>query len=117
MYEMKNWSLTVRDPFAVPETQKICLVGEVYGNKLFPEGACVRTSPIVDIEDCDTYKIIKTNNSEYKIEEKDIDIEYENQYPNAYSRLIYTKNNTCVCCGEIVPEGYQVCWGCEHSVM
>jgi predicted amidophosphoribosyltransferase len=22
--------------------------------------------------------------------------------------------NTCVCCGEIIPEGRQVCWNCEH---
>ena len=21
----------------------------------------------------------------------------------------------CVCCGEPVPEGRMVCWGCEHS--
>lgn len=21
--------------------------------------------------------------------------------------------DTCVCCGEIVPEGRMVCWGCE----
>lgn len=24
--------------------------------------------------------------------------------------------NTCACCGEIIPEGRQVCWGCEHSI-
>lgn len=23
----------------------------------------------------------------------------------------------CVCCGNIVPEGRQVCWLCEHNVM
>ena len=23
--------------------------------------------------------------------------------------------NTCVCCGEIIPEGRQVCWRCEHK--
>ena len=23
--------------------------------------------------------------------------------------------NTCVCCGETIPEGRQVCWGCEHK--
>lgn len=23
----------------------------------------------------------------------------------------------CVCCGECVPEGRQVCWGCENSVV
>ena len=22
----------------------------------------------------------------------------------------------CICCGEIVPEGRQVCWSCEHSM-
>ena len=23
--------------------------------------------------------------------------------------------NTCVCCGETIPEGRQVCWRCEHK--
>lgn len=22
----------------------------------------------------------------------------------------------CICCGEIIPEGRQVCWSCEHSI-
>lgn len=26
-------------------------------------------------------------------------------------------NNRCICCGEIIPEGLQVCWTCEHKVM
>ena len=26
-------------------------------------------------------------------------------------------NNRCVCCGEIIPSGRQVCWICEHKVM
>lgn len=25
------------------------------------------------------------------------------------------QNNRCVCCGEIIPEGRQVCWGCERN--
>ena len=24
--------------------------------------------------------------------------------------------NKCVCCGEIIPEGMQVCWSCEHGL-
>lgn len=24
--------------------------------------------------------------------------------------------NRCVCCDEIIPEGNQACWSCEHSV-
>ena len=24
-------------------------------------------------------------------------------------------DNYCVCCGEIIPEGRQVCWRCEHG--
>lgn len=23
----------------------------------------------------------------------------------------------CICCGEIISEGRQVCWACEHKVM
>ena len=26
-------------------------------------------------------------------------------------------DDRCVCCGEYVPEGRQVCWGCESSVV
>lgn len=22
----------------------------------------------------------------------------------------------CICCGEVIPEGRQICWSCEHSV-
>lgn len=25
-------------------------------------------------------------------------------------------NNTCICCGEIIPEGRQICVSCEQSV-
>lgn len=24
-------------------------------------------------------------------------------------------DNKCICCGEIIPEGRQVCWKCEHK--
>lgn len=24
--------------------------------------------------------------------------------------------NTCVCCGNTIPEGYQVCWKCERAI-
>lgn len=36
-----------------------------------------------------------------------------------YSELItYTESkvNTCVCCGDVIPEGRQVCWKCEKGV-
>lgn len=23
--------------------------------------------------------------------------------------------NTCVCCGEPIPEGRMICWACEHG--
>lgn len=23
--------------------------------------------------------------------------------------------DTCVCCGEIIPEGRMICWGCEKG--
>ena len=23
----------------------------------------------------------------------------------------------CIMCGEIIPEGRQVCWSCEHKIM
>lgn len=25
------------------------------------------------------------------------------------------RNDTCIACGEIVPEGRQVCWRCDHD--
>ena len=24
-------------------------------------------------------------------------------------------SNRCICCGAEIPEGRQICWGCEHS--
>lgn len=24
-------------------------------------------------------------------------------------------NNICMCCGEIIPEGREICWSCEHG--
>lgn len=29
--------------------------------------------------------------------------------------LDHRNEDTCVCCGEPVPEGRQVCWQCEHG--
>ena len=23
----------------------------------------------------------------------------------------------CICCGEVIPEGRQVCWSCEHRMI
>lgn len=23
--------------------------------------------------------------------------------------------DTCICCGEIIPEGRMICWGCEKG--
>lgn len=23
--------------------------------------------------------------------------------------------NRCICCGDLIPEGRQICWKCEHS--
>lgn len=28
---------------------------------------------------------------------------------------INDRENTCVCCGNIIPEGLQVCWRCEKK--
>lgn len=25
-------------------------------------------------------------------------------------------NNHCISCGDLIPEGRQICWRCEHSV-
>ena len=28
---------------------------------------------------------------------------------------IYNNTNTCICCGEVIPEGRQVCKKCEYK--
>lgn len=30
-------------------------------------------------------------------------------------RGIMEADNRCVCCGEIIPEGRMICWGCEKG--
>lgn len=30
-------------------------------------------------------------------------------------RGIPEADNRCVCCGEIIPEGRMICWGCEKG--
>lgn len=25
--------------------------------------------------------------------------------------------NKCICCNDIIPEGRQICWSCEHNVL
>ena len=27
------------------------------------------------------------------------------------------RDNRCVCCGDVIPEGRQVCYRCEHMVI
>lgn len=29
--------------------------------------------------------------------------------------LFDSMNNTCICCGEMIPEGRQICWICERN--
>lgn len=31
------------------------------------------------------------------------------------ARGIPEADNRCVCCGEIIPEGRMICWGCEKG--
>lgn len=33
----------------------------------------------------------------------------------AEARGIPEADNRCVCCGEIIPEGRMICWGCEKG--
>lgn len=30
---------------------------------------------------------------------------------------IQMNEDRCICCGEVVPEGRMVCWGCEHNIV
>jgi RNA polymerase subunit RPABC4/transcription elongation factor Spt4 len=40
-----------------------------------------------------------------------VDLCWERKYIKQPSRI--NKENTCVCCGEVVPEGRQICKNCE----
>lgn len=37
-------------------------------------------------------------------------------YRNNEKEIMRNNIDTCVCCGEYVPEGRQVCWSCEHGI-
>lgn len=66
MYEIKDWSVV---PFYKSESDKIeyRLHGKVYNHPTFPDGTCIITSTIRGVSCFDTYKIVRTENSEYVI--------------------------------------------------
>lgn len=42
---------------------------------------------------------------------------FEDDFINALLKLFEENNNNkCVCCGEVIPEGRQVCYHCELNV-
>ncbi|MFV0518448.1 MAG: hypothetical protein ACK5MV_13730 [Aminipila sp.] len=73
---IKNWSFCNNNR----------LQGNVYGHPKFADGDTVLTSRVQKITDCGTYKIVETNNTNYKIMPDDVDKRYEELYPNAYER-------------------------------
>jgi hypothetical protein len=93
MVIMKNWYITVDNPFVAPECQIPLLSGNVYGHSRFKDGSGVTTSDIKDVINCGEYKIVKTRNTEYVVYPNDVSEEYEKTYPNAYERLSIIKDN------------------------
>jgi hypothetical protein len=91
MYELKNWSVIVVNPFQPPEIQRHCLNGNVYGHPRFKDGETVTTSPIQGIIDYGTHKVVSTVNSKYKVNKDDINPEYEAKFSGAYDRLTMKK--------------------------
>lgn len=87
---MKNWSVTTnQNGFIPPELLQYILQGNIYDDsrEYFPDGSQVHTSAIKNIEDRETYKVVITSRTEYKVFPYDVDPEYEKAYPNAYERL------------------------------
>jgi len=87
---MKNWSVaSTPNGFTAPELLKPRLHGEIYedSRKQFPDDSKITTSAIRKITDCETHKIVETDNTRYTVYPAEVDPEYENKYPGAYLRL------------------------------
>ena len=86
---MKNWSITQREVnlFTAPELINYRLQGNAYGHPNFNDGTFVITSSIQDIINCNTYKIVETRNTNYKIYSEDVSPEYEEMYNDAFTKL------------------------------
>jgi len=78
---IKNWALINPNR----------LNGKVYNHTNFADGDVVNTSSVINIIDCDTYKILETHNTNYKVFAEDVNEDYEKCYPNAYNRLNLTQ--------------------------
>ena len=55
--------------FVLSNTKHWHLVGDVYGDKRFPDGANIVTSRIISIHGIEKDVIVKTRNSEYLIKD------------------------------------------------
>ena len=42
-------------------------------------------------------------------------VEKEILNSNVKKTIYRTKENLCVCCGAVIPEGQMICWSCEHG--
>ena len=89
---IKNWSM-MANPYQAPEIQIHFLRGNVFGHPRFKDGSQVDTSSIVGIDDHGEYKIVHTQNTDYKVIMSDVDPEYEKLFPGAYDRLSVRKGN------------------------
>lgn len=87
---MKNWSV-MANPFQAPEVQVTFLQGNAFGHPRFEEGSPVNTSRITGVTDHGEYKIVHTQNTDYRVTAADVDPDYEKLYPGAYSRLSIKK--------------------------
>ena len=91
MITLKNWCVG-GDNWTAPECRAYHLYGEVYGHPNFEDGASVKTSRIVAIEDKGDHKEVSTGSgSVYVLYKDDVNPEYEKEYPNAYERLSMTR--------------------------
>jgi hypothetical protein len=91
MAVLKNWSITVdpEDKFKAPEDTALVLQGKIYDDsrEKFPNGSDIITSPIKSITEVDTHKEVSTRNTTYLIYPEDVNPAFEEEYPNAYSRI------------------------------
>ena len=83
--KLENWSICTPkvNPFTAPELIPQCLQGNVYGHPRFRDGEFVISSRIVGIKE---NLILTYSGSTYELGEPDPD--YEDEYPDAKSRVL-----------------------------
>lgn len=83
--KLENWAIVAlpSDPYEAPELWRQSIYGDVYDNPRFDDGTRVTTSRIVGKRNGN---VVTKSGSEYELGQ--VSAQYEEQYPDAFNRLM-----------------------------